>query len=84
MVVPFGLGRRRCLQEALERMELNVFFTGILSQFTLEKASPDDKLTRESLPRSISSPKPYSLRGCILTKYRNICILCRLVELNKI
>ncbi len=36
-VVPFGLGRRRCLGEALAKMSLYMFLTGLVSQFDLKK-----------------------------------------------
>ncbi len=39
-VVPFGLGRRRCLGEALARTELYTFFASIMARFDLEKETP--------------------------------------------
>ncbi len=42
-VVPFGVGRRRCLGEGLARMELYRFFTGMLHRFSVRR-HPDDGL----------------------------------------
>ncbi len=62
MVVPFGLGRRRCLGEQLARMSLYVFFTGILTRFNLEKAHPKDQPSTKPIEGLVTSPQPYELR----------------------
>ncbi len=61
-VIPFGVGKRRCLGETLARMSLYLFFTGIMSNFTVTKASEDDNLTLEPIYGLTSSPQPYKLK----------------------
>ncbi len=62
MIVPFGLGRRRCLGEQLAKMSLYVFFTGILTRFNLEKAHPEDQPSTKPIEGLITSPRPFKLR----------------------
>ena len=61
-VVPFGLGKRRCLGETLARVELYMFFTALLSRFNLVKANEEDQLSDEPIMGSTQSPKPYKMR----------------------
>ncbi len=62
MIVPFGVGRRRCMGEPLARMSLYLFLTGILSNFNLAKVSEDDKPSLERVFGATMSPHPYELR----------------------
>ncbi len=61
-VIPFGLGKRRCLGETLAKMELYDFFTGIMMKFKVEKANPNDELSTAPREGAVLSPKPYKLR----------------------
>ncbi len=62
MVIPFGVGRRRCLGEPLAKMSLYLFLTGIISNFNLTKANEHDQLTKDPIHGFTTSPKPYKLR----------------------
>ena len=61
-VVPFGVGKRRCLGETLAKAELYMFFTAILSRFDLAKGSESDILTDSPIMGSVQSPQPYKIR----------------------
>ncbi len=61
-VIPFGLGRRRCLGESLAKMELYVFFTTIMGHFKVTKLSPYDSPSIDPIMGATTSPKPYQLR----------------------
>ena len=62
MVVPFGLGKRRCLGEALARMTLYLVFTGILHRFEVQRLDPEGPLLDET-PQVffIKIPRPYQV-----------------------
>ncbi len=62
MVVPFGMGKRRCLGETLAKMSLYLFFTGILSYFNLKMESENDYISSKSSAGVVLSPLPYKLR----------------------
>ncbi len=62
MVIPFGVGRRRCLGETLARTSLYLFFTGILSRFDLRKPRSNDYLTTSPQLGGTLSPQPYRVR----------------------
>ncbi len=62
MVIPFGLGKRRCLGENLAKMSLYLFFTGLLSSFIMTKENENDHLTTKALPGIVESPQMYNLR----------------------
>ncbi len=42
LVIPFGVGKRRCLGETLAKMELFRFFTGVLQRFFVTPAIGED------------------------------------------
>ncbi len=61
-VVPFGLGKRRCLGEALAKMQLYLFFTGLMTRFRVEKSHPEDDLTLQPIEGGVMTPQPFKLR----------------------
>jgi len=61
-LIPFGIGRRRCLGEPLAKMELYMFFTAILSRFTLRKEDHGSVLDEAPTSNFISSPQPFKVR----------------------
>ena len=67
-VIPFGIGKRRCLGEPLSRMEVFLFVTSLLQKCKLEK--PDDcQYDLEAEFGLVLKPKPYEIK---LTA-RNLC-----------
>ncbi len=62
MVIPFGVGKRRCLGETLARTSLYLFITGLLSYFTLTKENEADHLTTAPMVGAVRTPHPYKMR----------------------
>ncbi|XP_072017350.1 cytochrome P450 2U1-like [Amphiura filiformis] len=61
--IPFGVGRRGCLGEALARQELFLFLTHLLHQFKFEKTSEDAPLpTLIPVDGGILHPESYKIR----------------------
>ncbi|XP_055528227.1 probable cytochrome P450 305a1 [Wyeomyia smithii] len=61
-LIPFGLGRRRCLGELLARSCMFTFMVGILQKFTLHKTeNGSDEPCLSLLPGITLSPKPYKI-----------------------
>jgi len=61
-VLAFGSGRRRCLGEAMARMELYLFFTTLLTRFKLRKENEATILTDEQAPTFLGKPHDYQVR----------------------
>ncbi|XP_072016432.1 methyl farnesoate epoxidase-like [Amphiura filiformis] len=63
-VIPFGIGRRMCLGEALATQELFIFFTHLLHQFKFEKTSEDAPMpTLKPIDGVVTHPEKYKLRA---------------------
>ena len=62
-LIPFGLGKRQCLGEALAKQELFLFFVGLMQRFTF-LPHPAHTLPNEPLQSctSIHSPFRYELK----------------------
>ncbi|XP_075057372.1 cytochrome P450 2K1-like [Mixophyes fleayi] len=58
--IPFSLGKRSCAGENLAKMELFLFFTALLQNFTF-KAPPGEKLDLTPTQSSTNAPKPYEM-----------------------
>ncbi|XP_072015531.1 cytochrome P450 2A10-like isoform X2 [Amphiura filiformis] len=62
-LIPFGVGRRVCLGEALARQELFIFFAHLLHQFKFEKTSENAPMpTLKPIDGLVLHPEPYKLR----------------------
>jgi len=60
-MLAFGVGRRRCLGESLARLELYMFFAGLLARFHLRKERQEDVLTDVPFAGAVNSPKPFKV-----------------------
>ncbi|XP_075057370.1 cytochrome P450 2B19-like [Mixophyes fleayi] len=58
--IPFSIGKRSCAGENMAKMELFLFFTTLLQNFTF-KAPPGAKLDLTPSIGSISAPQPYEI-----------------------
>jgi len=61
-VIPFGIGKRRCLGESLAKTELFIFFTGLIEKFDIRKENEDVKLITKYRPGITLSPYPFKIR----------------------
>ncbi|XP_072050362.1 cytochrome P450 2J1-like [Amphiura filiformis] len=63
-LTPFSIGRRVCIGEHLAKMELFIFFTHLLHQFTFKKPDDSPPLSFEGINTSvIYSPQPFLTRA---------------------
>ncbi|KAM6262222.1 cytochrome P450 2J2-like [Porphyrio hochstetteri] len=58
--MPFSIGKRACLGEALARSELFLFFTALLQKFTFQ-APPDTTLNLQFKIGITVAPRPYKI-----------------------
>ncbi|KAG9465415.1 hypothetical protein GDO78_018376 [Eleutherodactylus coqui] len=58
--IPFSIGKRSCAGETLAKMELFLFFTTLLQNFTFQ-AIPGAKLDLSPALGSTNSPKPFEI-----------------------
>ena len=61
-VVPFGVGKRRCLGESLAKTELFIFFTGLIQKFEINLANEEDVPSTKYRPGITLSPYPFKVR----------------------
>ncbi|XP_071803788.1 cytochrome P450 2J5-like [Asterias amurensis] len=59
--IPFGIGRRVCPGEQLAKMELFIFFTYLLHQFTFKKPVDSPPLTVKGHLGITLAPQPYQV-----------------------
>ena len=57
-IVPFGLGRRRCIGEQLAKMELFLLFTSLMQRCSLSK-DEGDIISTEPVRELVYRPKPF-------------------------
>ncbi len=61
-IIPFGIGKRKCLGEPLARMSLYLFFSGILNRFTICAGKEAGKPSTERVYGLSTSPKPFKIQ----------------------
>ncbi len=60
-MIPFSLGKRRCLGEKLARESVYCFLANVLHRFTLEKAHPEREYSQEPNVGITLTPKYFEV-----------------------
>lgn len=60
--MPFGVGRRMCLGDVLARMEMFMFFAGIMHQFDIEQGPGDALPSLEGTVGATIAPKAFRVK----------------------
>ena len=60
-VIPFGIGKRRCLGEVVARTSLFKFFTAIVQRYKIVNGQNEEIQETRSVG-FVSAPKPYKLK----------------------
>merc|ERR1711971_765817 len=61
-LIPFSIGKRQCLGETLAKVELFLFFTNLVHQFSFEPASAGERPSEDYAPGVTLLPKKFSAR----------------------
>ncbi|KAK3800248.1 hypothetical protein RRG08_018858 [Elysia crispata] len=67
--IPFGLGRRVCVGEALARTELDLFLATMFQRFQFEPENPTELPTLDAVLTLGRSPKPYKAKIKVMAKH---------------
>ena len=61
-IIPFGVGKRRCLGESLAKTELFIFFVGLMQKFEIQLSNKTDVLSTKYRPGITLTPYPFKVR----------------------
>ena len=61
-IVPFGVGKRRCLGETLAKVELFIFFANLMHKFEIKPVNANEKPSTQYRPGVTLSPMPFKAR----------------------
>ena len=67
-VIPFGIGKRRCLGELLAKMTLYKFFTALIQKYEIVSGQ-SEPITDKRMTGLVNAPVKYKL----IFKQHNVC-----------